>query len=193
MDISQTQREGVIVVSKEEIKEPILKRPFDIFLSSIGIILSLPLWPLIAIALKIEDGGPIFYSQYRMGKRGRIFKILKFRSMNHNAEEDTGPVWAGENDHRVTKVGKILRATAMDELPQLLSILKGDMSFVGPKAERPELVNDFVKDIPNFNDRLLVRPGLTGIAQVYGRYDTPPKNKLRYDLIYIKTKASGLT
>lgn len=106
-----------------------------------------------------------------------------------DAEKHTGAVWASENDPRVTKVGRILRATAMDELPQLINILKGDMSFVGPRAERPELVSNFVKDVPHFNDRLSVRPGLTGLAQIYGRYDTNPKNKFRYDLLYIKNQS----
>lgn len=166
-----------------------LKRPFDIFLSSIGLILSSPLWLMFALAIVIEDGLPIFYQQERVGKDGRIFRILKFRSMIKDAEKHTGAVWATENDPRVTKVGRVLRATAMDELPQLLSIFKGDMSFVGPRPERPELVNEFTKKFPDFKKRFAVKPGLTGIAQVYGQYDTPPQHKLKYDLLYIKRQS----
>lgn len=156
-----------------------MKRVFDIFLPSIGLIFSSPLWFIFSLAIKLEDRGSIFYSQERVGKDGKIFKVFKFRSMVNDAEKHTGAVWTRENDPRVTKIGKILRASAMDELPQLWNILKGEMSFVGPRAERPELVNNFVKDVPNFNGRLLVRPGLTGLAQIYGKYDTDPKNKLR--------------
>jgi len=166
-----------------------LKRLFDIFLSSIGIISFSPLWLLFSLAIKLEDRGPIFYSQERVGKNGRIFKALKFRSMIPDAEKHTGAIWASENDPRVTKVGKILRATAMDELPQLWNILKRDMSFVGPRAERPELVEKFAKEIQNYHQRFLVKPGLTGIAQIYGKYDTPPHQKLRYDLLYIKNQS----
>lgn len=166
-----------------------MKRLFDILLSSFGLILSSPLWLLFSLAIKLEDRGPIFYTQERVGKGGRVFKVLKFRSMVPDAEKHTGAVWATENDPRVTKVGRILRATAMDELPQLWNIFKGDMSFVGPRAERPELVSNFAKDVPNFNSRLLVRPGLTGLAQIYGRYDTNPKDKLRYDILYIKNQS----
>lgn len=163
-----------------------LKRCFDLLLASLGLVFSLPLWLMIGLAVKMEDGGPLFYSQERVGKGGRKFKIVKFRSMIRNAESLTGPVWASENDGRVTRVGRILRATALDELPQLWNILKGDISFVGPRAERPEFVQKFRKTIRNYDLRLSVRPGLTGLAQVYGRYDSGPRQKLRYDLLYIK-------
>ena len=163
-----------------------LKRLFDIFLSSIGIVGSFPLWLLFSLAIKLGDGGPVFYTQERVGKQGKPFWTIKFRSMVPDAEKQTGAVWASENDPRVTKVGKLLRATAMDELPQLLNIFKGDMSFVGPRAERPELVEQFSKKIKNYHNRFFVAPGLTGLAQVYGNYDTPPHQKLRYDLLYIK-------
>ena len=169
-----------------KMKEPFLKRPFDFTLSLIGIIISLPLWILIGLLIWLEDRGPVFYSQYRVGKDGKIFKAIKFRSMIKDAEKQTGAVWAKEDDPRITKIGRILRATAMDELPQLLSILKGDMSFVGPRPERPELVTQFNGGIPNYNFRHVVKPGLTGIAQIYGKYDTPPQHKLKYDLLYIK-------
>lgn len=167
----------------------VLKRLFDIFLSGVGLVGSAPLWILFASAIKLEDRGPIFYGQARRGRDGRIFKALKFRSMVPDAEKQTGAVWAVEHDPRVTKVGRILRATAMDELPQLWNIFKGDMSFVGPRAERPELVEKFSQKIQNYHDRFLVRPGLTGIAQVYGRYDTHPRHKLKYDLLYIRNQS----
>jgi len=166
-----------------------MKRLFDIFLSSIGLIGSAPLWLIFSLAIKLEDRGPVFYMQERVGKNEKIFKAIKFRSMIPDAEKHTGAVWASENDPRVTKIGKILRATAMDELPQLWNIFKGDMSFVGPRSERPELVEQFARKIENYHDRFLVTPGLTGLAQVYGSYDTPPHQKLRYDLLYIQNQS----
>jgi lipopolysaccharide/colanic/teichoic acid biosynthesis glycosyltransferase len=165
------------------------KRLFDICLSSVGIIGSAPLWFVCSLAIKLEDRGPVFYRQERVGKQGRPFWTIKFRSMIPDAEKDSGAVWAKENDPRVTKVGRILRATAMDELPQLWNIFKGDMSFVGPRAERPELVEQFAQKIKNYHSRFVVTPGLTGLAQVYGSYDTPPRKKLRYDLLYIKKQS----
>lgn len=170
-------------------KEDFVKRTFDLLLSSLGLILSLPLWFIFAILIWLEDRGPIFYRQKRVGKNGRIFEVLKFRSMIKEAEKYTGPIWASENDPRVTKVGRVLRATAMDELPQLWNIFKGDMSFVGPRPERPELVKEFIKEYPDFKKRFVVKPGLTGLAQVYGQYDTPPQHKLKYDLLYIKKQS----
>jgi lipopolysaccharide/colanic/teichoic acid biosynthesis glycosyltransferase len=163
-----------------------MKRLFDISLSGIGLILSSPFWLIFSILVKLQDWGPIFYGQERMGRGGNVFKALKFRSMIVDAEKNTGAVWATENDPRVTSIGRILRATAMDELPQLWNIFKGDMSFVGPRAERPELVEQFEQSIPKYHERFRVRPGLTGIAQVYGQYDTPARNKLKYDRLYIK-------
>lgn len=176
-----------------------LKRPFDVVLSSLGILLSSPLWLLIALLIWLEDRGPVFYPQDRVGKGGRIFKAFKFRSMIKEAERDRGPVQAVENDPRVTKVGRILRATAMDELPQLLNILRGDMSFVGPRALRPHekeaLANPETKDIedvPGYQERHEVRPGLTGLTQVYLPGDTPRRKKFRYDLLYIKKRSFWL-
>lgn len=163
-----------------------MKRLFDILLSGFGLIGSAPLWLVFSIAIKLGDGGPIFYTQARVGKDGRIFKVYKFRSMIPDAEKHSGAVWATEHDPRVTNVGRILRATAMDELPQLWNIFIGDMSFVGPRSERPELVEQFAQRIKNYRERFLVKPGLTGLAQVYGRYDSPPQHKLKYDLLYIK-------
>ena len=147
---------------------------------------------MIAAAIKLNDGGPVFYRQRRVGKGGYEFDVLKFRSMVAEAEKKTGPVWAAEKDDRVTRVGRLLRATAMDELPQLWNIFRGEMSFVGPRAERPELVEKFRLQIRDYDRRHRVRPGLTGVAQVYGRYDTPPRHKLRYDLFYAKRQTFWL-
>ena len=171
-----------------------LKRPFDIALSLAGIVCSLPLWGLIALAVWLEDHGPVFYSQDRVGRNGRTFRALKFRSMIRDAEKGRGPVQASENDSRVTRVGRLLRATAMDELPQLFNILKGDMSFVGPRALRPRELEaredadvESVADIRGGRERHAVRPGLTGLAQVYLPGSTSRRKKFRYDLLYIRT------
>ena len=152
--------------SKEKIREPIYKRPLDLTIFFFAHILLCPfwllLWAIIPALIYLEDGKPIFYRQKRVGKNGRIFSAIKFRSMTKDAERHTGPIWAKENDERVTKVGRLLRVTALDELPQVLNILKGDMSFVGPRPERPELMWKFSQEIPDFPLRLKVRPGLTG-------------------------------
>jgi len=169
-----------------------VKRVFDLLLSGLGLFVSLPLWVFFGILIKVQDGGPIFYGQERVGEKGRTFSVLKFRSMIVDAEGQTGVVWAVENDPRVTKIGRLLRATAMDELPQLWNIFKGDMSFVGPRAERPELVEQFARSIQGYRARLSVKPGLTGLAQVYGRYDTLPQHKLKFDRLYIKRQSLGL-
>ena len=207
-------------------REPWLKRPFDFFLALLGLIVSTPLWAVVAVAIWLEDGRPIFYTQERIGRGGRRFNAWKFRSMNRNAELGTGPIAAAENDPRITKVGKALRTTGMDELPQLVNILKGDMSFVGPRADRPweqedsggnfvgEAADgnsgtddtksvsdptrpqipdlDFRQLIPGYETRLVVRPGLTGLAQVYGSYDTPRRQKLRYDRLYVENMSVWL-
>jgi lipopolysaccharide/colanic/teichoic acid biosynthesis glycosyltransferase len=177
-------------------REPIFKRPFDFLLSLTGIILSIPLWILIGVMILIEDGLPIFYAQERVGKNGRIFKVIKFRSMIKDAEKDTGPVQATENDPRITKIGMMLRNTAMDELPQLINVLKGDMSFVGPRSLRPKEKEVYgnpekmhIEDIPGYKERLAVRPGLTGIAQVYLPTDALRTEKFQYDLEYIKNQS----
>lgn len=168
------------------------KRLFDLLVSALGLVGSAPVCGLIALAIKLEDGGPIFYSQLRMRQRGQIFRVLKFRSMVPDAEQGCGPVWAAPNDGRVTRVGRFLRVTALDELPQLLNIFRGEMSFVGPRPERPELVGRFRQEIPGYDRRFFLQPGLTGLAQLYGRYDSPPRQKLRYDLLYLRRRSLWL-
>ena len=171
---------------------PALKRGLDMLLSALGLVGSAPLCALVAVAIKAEDRGPIFYRQVRVGYKGKLFSVLKFRSMVPDAERESGAVWAAVNDRRTTRVGRVLRATAMDELPQLLNIFKGDMSFVGPRPERPELILRFRQEVPGYDRRFLVQPGLTGLAQIYGRYDSSPRYKLRYDVLYIMRQSIWL-
>jgi lipopolysaccharide/colanic/teichoic acid biosynthesis glycosyltransferase len=168
------------------------KRLLDVMLAGAGLIASAPLWAAIAALVKIEDGGPVFFSQERVGCRGRRFEALKFRSMIVDAEAGTGPIQAGENDPRVTRIGRILRATAMDELPQLWNIFRGDMSFVGPRALRPGEIEvkgngavEKLEDVPGFSDRCAVRPGLTGVAQIFAPRDVLRRQKFRYDRFYV--------
>ncbi|HOX28365.1 MAG TPA: sugar transferase [bacterium] len=163
----------------------LIKRSIDIFLSFIAIAVLSPVFVLVALSVKLTSKGSVFYTQNRVGKDGKIFKIIKFRTMVQNAEEPTGPMLAIEADPRITKVGRILRDTKIDEAPQLINILKGEMSIVGPRPERPEFVEVFENDNPAYAKRKLVRPGLTGLAQVNGRYETDPSVKLKYDLLYI--------
>jgi lipopolysaccharide/colanic/teichoic acid biosynthesis glycosyltransferase len=172
---------------------PWAKRPFDILLSGLGLVGSAPVWALIALGIKLEDGGPVFYGQERVGKGGTWFKSWKFRSMIPDADKTYGLLQAGENDHRITRVGKIVRATAMDELPQLWNIFTGDMSFVGPRALVPEEVEVngngeliAMEKIPGYAERHQVRPGLTGLAQVYAPRDMPRRQKFKLDQLYIK-------
>jgi lipopolysaccharide/colanic/teichoic acid biosynthesis glycosyltransferase len=172
------------------------KRALDVLLSSLGLFASSPLWLAIAAAIKAEDGGPVFYSQERVGLGGRPFRALKFRSMRPDAEALTGAVQATAADARVTRIGRLMRATAMDELPQLWNIMRGDMSFVGPRALRPgeiEAEGDGrlvrLEDVPGFEERIVVRPGLTGIAQVYARRDIPRRQKFRYDRLYVRRRS----
>ena len=162
------------------------KRAFDILVSSIGIVLLSPVMLLTALAVWLEDHGPAFYRQVRLTKNGREFKILKFRSMQVDAEKDGVARLAGENDSRITRIGKWIRACRLDELPQLFNILVGDMSIVGPRPERPEIARQYEDVLPEFALRLQVKAGLTGWAQVYGRYNTEPRYKLQMDLMYIK-------
>jgi lipopolysaccharide/colanic/teichoic acid biosynthesis glycosyltransferase len=173
----------------------IAKRVFDIALSGFGLLASSPLWLIFAAAIKLEDGGPVFYRQDRVGQGGRTFSALKFRSMRPDAESATGAIQAREGDERVTRIGRLMRATAMDELPQLFNIFKGDMSFVGPRALRPgEIEVDSgrlvaLEEVPGFEQRIRVPPGLTGIAQIYAPRDVPRRQKFRYDRIYVAKRS----
>jgi lipopolysaccharide/colanic/teichoic acid biosynthesis glycosyltransferase len=175
-----------------------VKRSFDAVLASIGLTVSLPLWGLCALAIKLEDGGPVFYRQDRVGRDGDVFKALKFRSMHPHAERATGPLQARYDDARITRVGRLMRATAMDELPQLWNILRGDMSFVGPRALRPGEIESeggvpvALEAVPGYLNRIVVRPGLTGIAQVYAPRDISRRSKFRYDRLYIRRRTFGL-
>jgi lipopolysaccharide/colanic/teichoic acid biosynthesis glycosyltransferase len=177
----------------------LLKRPLDIILSTFMLILSLPVSLPIAVAIKMEDGGPIFYRQERWGQGGKRFKAYKFRTMVASSDREFGIKQAAENDPRITRVGGILRAMGLDELPQLLNILRGDMSFVGPRSLA---VGEIIQDekgrvvkyeaIPGFWDRLCARPGLTGLATIYTPKDTTPRHKFRYDLLYIRKQSLWL-
>jgi len=175
-----------------------LKRPFDLILSGAGIILSFPIWVVIMGLILLDDGWPVFYCQERVGRRGQRFKVIKFRTMIREAEEAGEPVQATENDPRVTRVGRWLRKTALDELPQLVNIFCGQMSFVGPRALRPqekEVWGDKVvplSQVPGYHRRHQVLPGLTGLAQVYLPADAPRRKKLKYDLLYVKKRSFWL-
>lgn len=166
----------------------IIRRCLDIVMSAIGCIVACPILVVTGVAIKIEDRGPIFYSQERVGLNGKSFNVYKLRSMIVNAEKN-GAQWADKNDSRVTKVGSFIRKTRIDELPQLLNVLKGDMSIIGPRPERPNFTLEYSVDMPDFVDRLAVRPGLTGWAQVNGGYDITPKEKLVLDKYYLENKS----
>ncbi|MCI7766585.1 MAG: sugar transferase [Oscillospiraceae bacterium] len=167
-------------------EELIIKRALDLAVSLVGFIITLPIMLITAVCIKLYDGGPVFYTQERLTKDGKIFKVYKFRSMRTDAESDGVARLAGENDDRITPVGKIIRKVRIDELPQILNVLKGDMSIVGPRPERPELAAENEKTMPEFRYRLKVKAGLTGYAQVLGKYNTTPYDKLRLDLMYIE-------
>jgi len=177
---------------------PVVKRALDITLAGTGLILSSPLWLLFAAAIRLEDGGPVFYSQERVGFGGQVFDALKFRSMRIDAEAGVGAVQAIEDDPRVTRIGRFMRRTAMDELPQLWNIFRGDMSFVGPRALRPGEVESAggaavrIDQIPGYEARIAVRPGLTGIAQIYAPRDVPRRQKFRYDRLYVHQQSMSL-
>lgn len=163
-----------------------IKRLFDVLLSGIALILLSPIFLITAIAVKVTDGGPVFYRQTRLTKDGKKFDVLKFRSMRIDAEKDgVARLSTGDKDDRITKVGHIIRKVRIDELPQLINILKGDMTIVGPRPERPEIAAQYEEILPEFALRLQVKAGLTGYAQVYGKYNTTPYDKLQMDLMYI--------
>jgi len=176
-----------------------LKRAFDVGLSGLGLLASAPLWGLIALLIKLGDGGPAFYAQDRVGRGGRRFRGLKFRSMVPDADRRFGPRQAADGDARITRVGRWLRATAMDELPQLWSIFRGDMSFVGPRALMPAEIEVNgrgeavpIDAIPGYQERHRVSPGLTGLAQIYADRDISRRHKFRYDRLYIRRRSFGL-
>lgn len=161
----------------------------------IALLLALPLLPLVALAIMLDTPGPLIYAQRRVGCSGKTFHCYKFRTMRQDAEADTGPTWAGDDDPRITRVGRFLRSSRLDEIPQLWCVLKGDMAFVGPRPERPEFVEWLTKEIPYYGVRHMVRPGITGWAQVrykYGNTVEDAKEKLQYDLFYIKNASIAL-
>src|SRR5437870_11040368 len=172
------------------------KRILDVIVAGTGLLGSLPFWGIIALAIKWEDGGPVFFQDGRVGLGGREFKVLKFRTMVPDADRLFGPKQATEHDPRVTRVGRLLRATAMDELPQLWNIFRGDMSFVGPRALRPGEIHtrgdgQFIplEKVPGYRERHVVPPGLTGVAQIYVDRDVPPRQKFRYDGLYLRRQS----
>ena len=167
-------------------RKAFLKRLFDLVVSILMLALTLPLSLVIALAIKLCDGGPVLFKQRRMTLGGKEFDIIKFRSMVTNAEADGVATPATNGDARITRVGRFIRATGLDELPQLINIIKGDMSLVGPRPERVEHIRAYCERLPEFAYRFKVKGGLTGYAQIYGRYDTPPYQKLRLDLFYIE-------
>lgn len=171
--------------AEPKIEYAFIKRAVDIICSLLGIILLSPIMAVTAIAIRAYDKGPAFYKQIRLTRGGKKFEIYKFRSMRVNAESDGVARLASDNDDRITPVGKIIRACRLDELPQLINILKGDMTIVGPRPERPEIAAQYEEFLPEFKLRLQVKAGLTGLAQVYGRYNTEPYDKLQMDLMYI--------
>ena len=172
-----------------------LKRATDLSLSLFGIISLFPLGVITSLLILMESRKPVFYVQNRVGKGGKIFKMYKFRSMVNGAERQSGPVWAKENDPRITPIGRILRKTRIDELPQLINILKGEMSMVGPRPERPEIVAKLRQEIPEYTKRLKLKPGLTGLAQVNHSYDTcleDVKMKLASDIEYVEKQSLAI-
>jgi lipopolysaccharide/colanic/teichoic acid biosynthesis glycosyltransferase len=190
---------GVTRVAGRPLREPLLKRSFDIALAAAGLLLSAPLWAVIALAIKLDDGGPVLYPQERAGRGGTRFRSLKFRSMVVGSDALFGPLQARARDPRVTRVGRLLRATAMDELPQLWNILVGEMSFVGPRALLPEEIEVNgrgevvpMESVPGYALRQCVRPGLTGLAQVYAPRDITRRHKFRYDAVYARRQSFWL-
>jgi exopolysaccharide biosynthesis polyprenyl glycosylphosphotransferase len=167
-------------------QQRLFKRIFDVAFSILAIIITLPVQLLIILAIKLDSPGPAIYSQERNTIGSRIYNVYKFRTMVKDAEERFGAYQANEADPRLTRVGKILRSMHLDELPQFVNVLIGDMSVVGPRSDRPITINEFEQRIPGYNQRLKVKSGITGLAQVMGKYNTDPEDKLRFDMIYIK-------
>ncbi len=170
----------------------VTKRVFDVVFAAVLLVVTAPVMALVALAVRLSSRGRVVFRQTRVGRSGQPFTILKFRTMHEAAEVETGPVLATRNDPRVTLLGRLLRATRLDELPQLWNVWRGDMSFVGPRPERPEFVRDYQRDIQGYTERFKVRPGLTGYAQVNGEYHTSASTKLKYDLAYIHNRSLWL-
>ena len=190
---------GKVMTEPQPLPAPFAKRAFDATLSGIGLLLSAPVWAFAAAAIKLEDGGPVFFRQARVGQNGTPFTVLKFRSMVVDAGQDHAVRQASAGDSRVTGIGRLMRATAMDELPQLVNIFKGDMSFVGPRALMPGEIETggdgrlvAMEDIPGYRERTAVQPGLTGIAQIYAPRDVTRRHKFRYDRLYVKRRSFWL-
>jgi lipopolysaccharide/colanic/teichoic acid biosynthesis glycosyltransferase len=188
-----------VLADPQPVPTPIVKRLFDAALSGVGLIASAPVWAIAAVLIKLEDGGPIFFRQQRVGQNGTTFSVLKFRSMVVHAERDHGPLQASAGDARVTRIGRVMRATAMDELPQLVNIFRGDMSFVGPRALRPGEIETSgdgrvvpMEQIDGYRARTAVQPGLTGIAQIYAPRDVARRHKFRYDRVYVRRRSFWL-
>lgn len=178
-------------VSTISMEQRVMKRTMDIVFSLVGLIITSPIMLACALAVKLCDRGPVFYKQRRITENGKPFDVIKFRTMIVDAEKESGMIWAKKDDDRITPVGKVLRKIRMDELPQLLNILKGDMSIVGPRPEREELIEEFVKTYPEFKYRLKVKAGLTGLAQIMGKYNTTPIDKLTMVWNILKIIPSG--
>ncbi|EGW38475.1 sugar transferase [Desulfosporosinus sp. OT] len=175
-----------------DIRQRFAKRVFDIIISSLMLLVASPIMITLRILIPILSPGPAIFSQERLGEKSLSFKVMKFRSMVDNAEQKTGPVLAVEKDPRITRFGAFLRATRLDELPQLINVIKGDMSIVGPRPERQFFVDQYRESIPYYSYRMAVKPGITGLAQVKGKYTTTPEDKLRFDIMYIRNYSLGL-
>jgi len=173
-------------------REKVIKRLVDLIFSILVLIFSAPLMLLLPLIIKLESKGPILYRQKRVGLKGKIYEVYKFRSMLENAEAETGPILARQNDERVTRVGSFLRRFHLDELPQFFNVLKGEMSLVGPRPERPAFIEEFNREIRGYSRRFAVKPGITGLAQLYGKYETSAGKKLKYDLAYINNWSLGM-
>lgn len=189
MQLENINNDKIELIDNNSILYKLYKRIIDIVGSIIGLFIGLPLILIFGLLIKLEDRGPIFYKQERLGLNEKKFYVYKLRSMRTDAEKNGGAQWAQKNDPRITKVGSFIRKTRIDEIPQLFNILVGDMSIIGPRPERPELTYIFDKEIPGFRQRLMVKPGLTGLAQVNGGYDISPKEKLIWDAEYINNRS----
>lgn len=190
VDFKMTQINDLLVFKLDNIQltyeQKFMKRILDLIVSILGLVVLSPILIVISIIIKIYDGGPIFYRQERVTQNNKTFNLYKFRTMIVNAEKQTGPVFASDKDPRITPLGRFLRATRIDEFPQLFNVLKGDMSIVGPRPERPFFVEQFNEEVAAFKYRVSVKAGITGLAQILGTYSTSPETKAKYDLFYIK-------